>query len=314
MLELVGWNRHVLELGAAAGHMTRALVDQHCRLTSIERDAEAALQLSDVADEVIVGDLNDPSIFDKLQPEYDVVLAGDVLEHLIAPQEVLNRVTHLLKPGGHTVVSIPNVAHGDLRLALMLGTWKYRPWGLMDESRLRFFTYQTVQDMIRNAGLVITQMRRVRVPVFESELAVERSAIPTEVLDLILADPEAETYQFVLAAVVDNGDYQLRALSDRILELERSRQLLQITNDALRAQQDPLRQIADLNPPPGQVDGLNREISRLKAEIEALHQQLEDAEVARRQSSDQIDALERTKTFRYTRAAREFYGRLSRHR
>ncbi len=131
-VNFVGWNRRVLELGAASGHVTRALVDQHCRVTSIEYEAEAAQELEGMAVEVIVGDLNDPDIFAGLSPEFDTVLAGDVLEHLLRPHEVLRRAAQLLKPGGQVVVSLPNVGHVDVRLSLMQGTWDYRPWGLMD--------------------------------------------------------------------------------------------------------------------------------------------------------------------------------------
>jgi SAM-dependent methyltransferase len=280
MLDLVGCNRRVLELGAAAGHVTRALVDRGCVVTAIECDGEAAVQLKGVADEVFVGDLNNAAIFDDVPPYFDVVLAGDVLEHLLAPQEVLNRAVRLLKPGGSVVLSIPNVAHADVRLALLLGTWDYREWGLLDEGHVRFFTLKTTRELIRGAGLVISELRRVRVPVFGSELAIDRDAIPAPVLDVVLADPESETYQFVLSAAVDNGDIRLNLLSDDVGRLRE------------------------------QVQQFTVEKGRLNAEIGELRRQLENAEIARKQSSEQLDALVRTKTFRYTRRARHWYGRM----
>src|SRR5215475_15252145 len=130
-LDLVGANRDVLELGAAAGHVTRALVAQDCRVTAIEYEPDAARDLEGIAEEVIVADLNDPAVFDNLPSEFDVVLAGDVLEHLIRPQDVLSRAARLLKPGGQVVVSLPHVAHIDVRLSLMQGRWDYRRWGLL---------------------------------------------------------------------------------------------------------------------------------------------------------------------------------------
>jgi 2-polyprenyl-3-methyl-5-hydroxy-6-metoxy-1,4-benzoquinol methylase len=313
MLELVGWNRRVLELGAAAGHVTRVLVEQSCRVTAVERDSEASLQLKEIADDVIVGDLNDPMIFVDLQPEFDVLLAGDVLEHLLAPQEVLNRAVQLVKPGGLIVMSIPNVAHADVRLALLLGKWEYRRWGLLNDAHVRFFTLDSIQEMIRRAGLVITEMHRVRIPAFESELAVDRTTIPTQVLDLILTDPEAETYQFVLSAARDDGERRLGHLSGRVLELERTLELAQITIEALRISSGPASQAADPRPLEQEIDRLNIEIGQINSEVERLHQQLDAAEAARKRSSDEFDALVRTKTFRYTRMARQLYGRLLPH-
>ena len=233
-LELVGWNRRVLELGAAAGHVTRALAAQHCRVTSIEYEVEAARDLEGVADDVIVGNLNDPDVFNDLRPEFDVVLAGDVLEHLARPQDVLSRAVCLLKPGGQIVVSLPHVGHVDLRLSLMQGRWDYRAWGLLDETHLRFFTLEEIRSLVKKAGLVLTELRRVRVPAFETELGVDRASVPTELLDVMLADPEAETYQFVFSATVDNGDYRLRRLAERNSDLEREIKRVRITNSALK--------------------------------------------------------------------------------
>jgi SAM-dependent methyltransferase len=233
-LELVGWNRRVLELGAAAGHVTRALAAQQCRVTAIEYEEAAARDLGGIAHEAIVADLNDPGVFSDLQPEFDVVLAGDVLEHLVRPQDVLSRAVRLLKPGGEVVVSIPNVAHVDLRLSLMQGRWDYRQWGLLDETHLRFFTLDGIRILVRKAGLVLTELRRVRVPAFETELAVDRASVPSELLDMLLADPEAETYQFVFSATADNGDYHLRRLAEHNSDLHREVERYRIANSRLK--------------------------------------------------------------------------------
>jgi 2-polyprenyl-3-methyl-5-hydroxy-6-metoxy-1,4-benzoquinol methylase len=140
MAQMVGGNKRVLELGAASGHMTRALCAQGCTVTAVEYDPEAARDLKGHAAEVIVGDLNSATVLDQLRPEFDVVLAGDVLEHLLDPQAVLDRVTRLLTPGGRVVVSLPHVGHVDVRLALLQGRWDYHPSGLLDATHIRFFT------------------------------------------------------------------------------------------------------------------------------------------------------------------------------
>ena len=241
-LELVGWNRRVLELGAASGHVTRALVAQRCKVTSVEVDADAAKGLEGVADEVVIGDLNDPQTFSGLKAEYDTVLAGDVLEHLLRPHEILTRAARLLKPGGQVVISLPHVGHADIRLSLIRGSWDYRPFGLLDDSHIRFFTLKAIKDLMREAGLVITDLRRVRIPAFETELPVDRASIPTDVLELVLADPEAETYQFVFSATNDTGDLRLRRQADRNIELESELDRLRIAHGALRGNYETARE------------------------------------------------------------------------
>jgi 2-polyprenyl-3-methyl-5-hydroxy-6-metoxy-1,4-benzoquinol methylase len=235
-LGLVGCNRDVLELGAASGHVTRALVARHCRVTAIEYDADAAAGLDEVAERVLIADLNDPDAFADLAAEFDFVLAGDVLEHLLRPHDVLRRAARLLRPGGGVVASVPNVAHADVRLSLMRGAWDYRLTGLLDDTHTRFFTLKSIRAMAAEAGLVITDMHRVRVPAFETELPLERDTVPTELLDYVLADPEAETYQFVFAATPDTGDQRLRRLADRKDALERELARALVRHATLEAQ------------------------------------------------------------------------------
>ncbi len=243
-VELVGWNRRVLELGAASGHVTEALVARGCSVTAVELEPDAAADLARLAEEVIVGDLNDPGLLVGLDREFDVVLAGDVLEHLLRPQQVLARASRLLAPTGQVVVSLPHVGHADVRHALLQGSWNYGAWGLLDETHARFFTLASIKRMVQEAGLVITELRRVRIPAFETELGVDRETVPTEVLELTLADPEAETYQFVFAAALDNGDYRLRRISDRKHELEVEVGDLRIAREALAGELERLRRTA----------------------------------------------------------------------
>ena len=68
-LDLLGYNKRVLELGPAAGHVTRVLASRGCEVVGIEVDAEAAVGLEGVVKECFVGDLNDPSIIAKTAEE-----------------------------------------------------------------------------------------------------------------------------------------------------------------------------------------------------------------------------------------------------
>jgi 2-polyprenyl-3-methyl-5-hydroxy-6-metoxy-1,4-benzoquinol methylase len=231
-LRMVGWNRRVLELGAARGHVTRALVAQNNRVTAVEFDPDAAPGLKTVAEEVVIGDLNAPETLSGVSGPFDVVLAGDVLEHLLNPDDVLLRATGLLAPGGRVVVSLPNIAHADVRLSLLSGRFEYNEWGLLDSTHIRFFTHKTLQDLVKRAGLVITEMQRVRVPAFESELRVSRQSVPTAVVNEILKDPEAETYQFVFTAVRDDGDERLTTLARQYTELRDAHDALLIAHKA----------------------------------------------------------------------------------
>jgi len=186
----------------------------------IEVDAAAVIVAEKWAERVIVGDLDAGTLWQDLEAEqFDAITLGDVLEHLRDPLATLRAAVRTLKPSGIVVISIPNVAHGDVRMALLEGDFKYHETGLLDRTHLRFFTKTELSRLIREAGLVPVETRRVVTPLFQSELAVKRETVSPATIRQILEDPEAETYQFVVKAVLDNGTHALATLVDRVQEL-----------------------------------------------------------------------------------------------
>jgi O-antigen biosynthesis protein len=134
------------------------------------------------------------------EADFDVIVFGDVLEHLKDPLRALRRFKPFLQTEGYVIASIPNIAHGSVRLALMQGRFRYRSLGLLDDTHLRFFTRETVEQLFKDAGFLIADLRRTARGVFDTEIEIDREQLSPEVLRLVEKDPEASTYQFVLSA------------------------------------------------------------------------------------------------------------------
>jgi GT2 family glycosyltransferase/2-polyprenyl-3-methyl-5-hydroxy-6-metoxy-1,4-benzoquinol methylase len=201
MIELVGTNKQVLDVGCATGYLDRVFQERGCSVTGIEINKEAARAARQYCGRVLTIDveqLNWKRAFRNLR--FDVILFGDVLEHLKDPRKILVTARDFLAPEGYLVASIPNVAHASLKLHLLAGEFRYRPLGLLDESHLRFFTFDTIKAMFDEAGYVIDDVRRVKLGAFETEIALEPQSFPPEVLDFALKDAESLTYQFVIRA------------------------------------------------------------------------------------------------------------------
>jgi 2-polyprenyl-3-methyl-5-hydroxy-6-metoxy-1,4-benzoquinol methylase len=307
-VELVGFNKDVLELGCTAGHVTKAMRRQGCRVIGVEVDPEAAVQAREYADDVLVCDLEELEWVDKLRPgQFDVVLAGDVLERLADPLRVLQACRALLKPDGELVVSLANIAHADIRLSLLQGEFAYRPFGLLDESHLRFFTVASGAQMLRRAGFLPIELRRVVVPVFESELRVDRTAVGEEVLATVMADIEAETYQMVFRAALDNGDESLRGLADRCRQLDEELRQERAANAVLRAQ---------LSSTEAERSAAVAEIDAQRAELEsqlAAAQVAADVERCRAEQAENLaERILQIRTLRVLAPARRLYASLFR--
>lgn len=153
----------VLDVGCATGASGELLRDRHgSRVTGIELDPRMAEVARQRLFAVHVADLNQSSISEVVGSErYDLILLGDVLEHLIDPWGTLAQAQRLLSPGGRIIASLPNVAHYSTIVSLMFfRRWPYRDRGIHDRTHLRFFTRKNLVDLYAGAGLSIAREHR----------------------------------------------------------------------------------------------------------------------------------------------------------
>jgi 2-polyprenyl-3-methyl-5-hydroxy-6-metoxy-1,4-benzoquinol methylase len=255
ILELVGANKRVLDIGCATGYLARALVEQGCTVSGVEYDADAAEQARPTLDRLVVGDLEQLDLVESFgREQFDALVFGDVLEHLRDPLAVLRKARPLLAHGGCVVISVPNIAHGAARLALLKGRWEYRQLGLLDTTHLRFFTLASVRDLLREAGLAAVEVRRTIADIFETELAIKPEDYDPELIEEVRADPESTTYQFVVRGVADDADLAVHDLQGR----EEQQRL------TIRERDATIRELETT------IAELKAEVARLTADIEAL--------------------------------------------
>jgi 2-polyprenyl-3-methyl-5-hydroxy-6-metoxy-1,4-benzoquinol methylase len=158
VLEAVGTGKRVLEVGCSAGYFTKHLCDQGCIVTGIEMDQEAAQKAESFAESVIAADAEDPVVWHKLGQKFDVIIFMHVLEHLVDPWQVLCNAKEVLAEDGFIIVVLPNVACWQIRKQIFFrGHFQYQKYGILDLTHLRFFTYYTAQDLIKEAGYVIKE-------------------------------------------------------------------------------------------------------------------------------------------------------------
>jgi 2-polyprenyl-3-methyl-5-hydroxy-6-metoxy-1,4-benzoquinol methylase len=191
----------VLDLGAADGSVARALAQRHCRVWGVEMDPDAAARAAAVCETVTCADLENEEPWTELAGErFDAVLLLDVLEHLRTPADVLRRASSLLTPTGIVIVSLPNVTHAAVRLALMQGRFEYTDAGLLDRTHLRFFDRASAEQLLLDAGLTIAERLRVVRALDQTEVRVDVAGAEPELLSRITAAADALTYQFVFVA------------------------------------------------------------------------------------------------------------------
>ncbi len=153
----------VLEVGCGEGLTGAALKDEGRAhfVAGVELNADSGDQARKVLDHVIVGDIEHIDLpFSASQ--FDIIMLGDVLEHLVDPWMHFKRILTYLKYDGIVIVSLPNVRNWKVVFPLLFrGEFKYREFGILDKTHLRFFTRKGMQVLFRENNLKIKKVIRL---------------------------------------------------------------------------------------------------------------------------------------------------------
>jgi len=152
----------LLDLGAAGGHLGRAVRDRCAFLAGVEPDPALPASAREGYDEWRTTDAAAAGPWNR---PFDAVVCGDVLEHLARPEELLARIREWLRPGGTLYVSVPNVANVTVRAALLAGRFPYAERGILDRTHLRFYTRRTARELVERAGFRIRRQAATAMPV-----------------------------------------------------------------------------------------------------------------------------------------------------
>lgn len=166
LLELIPRNRNnrVLEIGAGSGETLRNV--KECGLAEYVvgvdvTEVKDSSQSHPAMDRFIIGDIENLAL-DLEEGSFDVILCGDVLEHLRDPWRTLERLRPLLRTGGLVIASVPNVRYWKVSMGLFWGgQWNYCDEGILDRTHLRFFVKQSVLDLFTGAGFRIVTLEKV---------------------------------------------------------------------------------------------------------------------------------------------------------
>lgn len=84
---------------------------------------------------------------------FDLVMLGDVLEHLVDPWAALRQAREWVGDGGSVAISVPNLCHVRVTSQLVLhGRLTYEERGIMDRTHLRWFTRESLDRPLTESG------------------------------------------------------------------------------------------------------------------------------------------------------------------
>ncbi len=146
----------ILEIGCGDGGTLFKLKSSHkaSQIVGVEINEEIVKNSKFKLDKIIINDIETIELPFEFK-SFDIIILGDVIEHLINPWKLLDKLAHYLKDDGCFICSIPNIRSWKTIKNLVLGEWKYENSGLMDFGHLRYFCLNDIIKMFTNIGFQI---------------------------------------------------------------------------------------------------------------------------------------------------------------
>ena len=119
--------------------------------------------------------------------KFDIIMMGDILEHLNNPWQAVRNMFRSQSPGGEILISVPNIMHFSIFNRMLHGDWKYEDQGILDRTHLRFFTKKTAQELLEQAGYRIKSIDYIHFSNLEGQMQAFikelKTLLPAEIGD-----------------------------------------------------------------------------------------------------------------------------------
>lgn len=156
----------LLDVGCGDGRVGKRFAALGYRVSGLDAAPENVAAASAAGIDARHGDAGEPLPFDSRR--FDVVYAGEIIEHLFDTAAFVAELARVTRPGGTVIVTTPNLAHLPDRLRLLLGgtPTQTQPLHPFLKLHIRPFTARSLRQALEQAGL--------RLDALESTLVVWR--------------------------------------------------------------------------------------------------------------------------------------------
>lgn len=143
--QVIGTGKKVLDIGCRNGVLT-AYFTQGNDVTGVDID-QTALNSAERNLGIKTRLMNLQDDWSELAGQkFDVIVAGEVLEHLYFPEQIIKKVYNHLNDGGMFIGSVPNAFNLKNRLRFLFGSKKNTP--LMDPTHINHFHINELRKML----------------------------------------------------------------------------------------------------------------------------------------------------------------------
>lgn len=151
ILHLIRSNNNILDVGCGEALLSKMLIEQSNRVVGIDISEEAIKLAREDGVEALLCDVEKENLpFD--YKSFDIIILSEIIEHLISPRDVLEKLKYYLKDGGFFIITFPNIGFYKYRLDLLRGHFPKQY--LYDKSEhLHFWTIPDFVDFLASCHL-----------------------------------------------------------------------------------------------------------------------------------------------------------------
>ncbi len=150
----------MLDIGCGEGTFGKTVMDSHgAEVWGIDFDQESIDVARNILTKTFCGDVH--QLLDDIPDNYfDAIYFNDVLEHLVDPYTLLEKVRPKLSAKGVVIASIPNLRYFRVLAEILFKRdFRYAKKGVMDETHMRFFTQKSIGRMFVEAGYMVQHLQ-----------------------------------------------------------------------------------------------------------------------------------------------------------
>ena len=128
--------------------------------------------------------------------QFDLIFAGEVIEHLVDTDGFLDEIYRCCKPGGNLLLTTPNLASFENRVRLLLGMYpKWLNYNLTESGHVRGYTPRALKRQLAGHGFRVLRHLGNWVPFIPQHfiddiklptLAITGDLLPSLAMDIII--------------------------------------------------------------------------------------------------------------------------------
>lgn len=149
----------ILDIGGNTGVISKILQDKGFNVTVADISKEALNTCKKKKLKTLSFDFND--IFPIKDKLYDLIIAGEVIEHILDVELFLNECNRILKEDGYIVISTPNLATFKDRIRFLFGKMprQINPHHEYLKLHIRQFTYSSLKESLNISGFNLLKFK-----------------------------------------------------------------------------------------------------------------------------------------------------------